>query len=105
MLAFSPKVCHNIHRGEMSMSFFRCPLCAAPLKRGEHSYTCPAGHSFDRSAAGYVHLLPANRKHSQNPGDDKAMVAARRRANLEMSTPATSGVRPAWVRAWNSPWV
>ena len=43
------------------MSFFRCPLCAAPLKRGEHSYTCPAGHSFDRSAAGYVHLLPAYR--------------------------------------------
>ena len=59
------------------MSFFRCPLCSAPLTRGERAYTCPAGHSFDRSAAGYVHLLPANRKHSQNPGDDKAMVAAR----------------------------
>ena len=60
------------------MSFFRCPLCSAPLTRGERAYTCPGGHSFDRSAAGYVHLLPANRKHSQNPGDDKAMVAARR---------------------------
>lgn len=59
------------------MSFFRCPLCSAPLTRGERAYTCPGGHSFDRSAAGYVHLLPANRKHSQNPGDDKAMVAAR----------------------------
>ena len=59
------------------MSFFRCPLCAAPLTRGERAYVCPGGHSFDRSAAGYVHLLPANRKHSQNPGDDKAMVAAR----------------------------
>ena len=59
------------------MSFFRCPLCSAPLTRGERAYICPGGHSFDRSAAGYVHLLPANRKHSQNPGDDKAMVAAR----------------------------
>ena len=59
------------------MSFFRCPLCAAPLTRGERAYACPSGHAFDRSAAGYVHLLPANQKHSKNPGDDKAMVAAR----------------------------
>lgn len=59
------------------MSLFRCPLCAAPLTRGEHAYTCPAGHSFDLAAAGYTHLLPANRKHSKNPGDDKAMVTAR----------------------------
>ena len=59
------------------MSFFRCPLCSAPLIRGDHTYTCPGGHSFDRAAAGYVHLLPANRKHSRNPGDDQAMVAAR----------------------------
>ena len=59
------------------MSFFCCPLCLAPLRQGEHAYTCPNGHSFDRAAAGYVHLLPANQKHSKNPGDDKAMVAAR----------------------------
>ena len=59
------------------MSFFRCPLCSAPLKQEEHAYTCPNGHCFDRAGAGYVHLLPANRKHSRNPGDDKAMVAAR----------------------------
>ena len=59
------------------MSLFCCPLCAAPLTLGDHAYTCPGGHSFDLAAAGYVHLLPANRKHSQNPGDDKAMVAAR----------------------------
>ena len=52
------------------MSLFCCPLCAAPLTRGDHAYTCPGGHSFDLAAAGYVHLLPANRKHSQNPGDD-----------------------------------
>ena len=58
-------------------SLFRCPLCAAPLEREEHRYLCPNRHSFDRSAAGYVHLLPANRKHSKDPGDDKVMVAAR----------------------------
>ena len=59
------------------MSLFCCPLCAAPLTRDEHSYRCPNGHSFDIAAAGYTHLLPANRKHSKAPGDDKEMVAAR----------------------------
>lgn len=58
-------------------SLFHCPLCAAPLDREERRLICPSGHSFDRAAAGYVHLLPANRKHSKDPGDDKAMVAAR----------------------------
>lgn len=58
-------------------SLFRCPLCAAPLERGERADTCPAGHSFDRAAEGYTYLLPANQKHSKHPGDDKAMVAAR----------------------------
>ena len=58
-------------------SLFRCPNCAAPLTRQEGRYTCPKGHSFDISAAGYTHLLVANQKNSKNPGDDKAMVAAR----------------------------
>lgn len=58
-------------------SLFRCPLCSAPLTREEQGYLCPGGHCFDVAAAGYTHLLPANRKHSKNPGDDKAMVAAR----------------------------
>ena len=58
-------------------SLFRCPLCADPLERREHSYACPGGHSFDIAREGYTHLLPANQKHSKNPGDDRAMVAAR----------------------------
>lgn len=58
-------------------SLFCCPLCMAPLEQEEHRWLCPAGHSFDRAAAGYVHLLPANKKHSKDPGDDKAMVTAR----------------------------
>ena len=58
-------------------SLFCCPLCGAPLDREEQRWSCPNRHSFDKAAAGYVHLLPANKKHSQDPGDDKAMVAAR----------------------------
>ena len=58
-------------------SLFRCPLCAAPLTQEDRTYTCPNGHSYDRAAEGYTHLLPANQKHSKTPGDDKQMVAAR----------------------------
>ena len=61
------------------MSLFRCPICAAPLGRAENCYRCPRGHSYDIAREGYVHLLPANRKHAREPGDDKAMVAARNR--------------------------
>lgn len=63
----------------MDGSLFRCPICAAPLVRGERTYTCPAGHSFDRAREGYVHLLPPNQMHSKAPGDDKGMAAARSR--------------------------
>lgn len=61
------------------MSLFRCPHCAAPLLREARVYRCPNRHSFDVAREGYVHLLPANKKHSADPGDDKAMVAARAR--------------------------
>ena len=60
-------------------SLFRCPVCAAPLTRGEGAYVCPNRHSFDIAREGYVHLLPANQKHSKAPGDDKEMAAARNR--------------------------
>ena len=56
---------------------FRCPICSNPLIREAHRYLCPNGHSYDRAAEGYTHLLPANQKNSKNPGDDKQMVAAR----------------------------
>ena len=58
-------------------SLFRCPLCGTPLEREETRWLCPNRHSFDRAAAGYVNLLPANKKHSRDPGDDRKMVAAR----------------------------
>lgn len=59
------------------MSLFTCPICGAPLTREEGSYRCPGRHSYDISREGYVHLLPANKKHSANPGDDRDMIAAR----------------------------
>ena len=59
------------------MSLFRCPICATPLQREGRTYTCPNRHCYDMAKEGYVHLLPANQKHSANPGDDKAMIAAR----------------------------
>lgn len=60
-------------------SLFRCPICRAALDRQDNRYLCPTGHSFDRAAAGYVHLLPANKMHSKDPGDDKGMATARNR--------------------------
>ena len=59
-------------------SLFCCPICRAALDRQDNRYLCPSGHSFDRAAAGYVHLLPANKMHSKDPGDDKGMATARR---------------------------
>ncbi len=60
-------------------SLFSCPICSAPLEREPGRYVCPKGHSFDLSREGYVNLLPANRQHSREPGDDKAMAQARTR--------------------------
>ena len=60
-------------------SLFRCPICSAPLERLERSYTCPGRHCYDIAKEGYVNLLPANKKHAKDPGDDKDMAAARTR--------------------------
>ena len=60
------------------MSLFCCPICGAPLERGESAYVCPNRHSYDIAREGHTYLLPANRKHSKMPGDDKGMAAARR---------------------------
>ena len=63
---------------ELRESLFCCPVCGGPLRDGGRALRCPAGHSFDRAAQGYINLLPANKKHSAVPGDGKGMVAARR---------------------------
>lgn len=59
------------------MCNFICPICSSRLDVKNKSYVCKNRHSFDISSKGYVNLLPANRKHSTSPGDDKLMVVAR----------------------------
>lgn len=61
----------------MSISYI-CPICHHNLTLNERSYRCPQNHSFDLAKEGYVNLLPVQFKHSKNPGDNKAMVNARR---------------------------
>jgi len=60
-------------------SLFTCPICGGPLSPSPGRYACPGGHSFDLAREGYVNLLPANRRHSKAPGDDREMAAARTR--------------------------
>ncbi|MBJ6138968.1 putative RNA methyltransferase [Marinobacter litoralis] len=56
-----------------------CPLDGMSLCREGKSWRCENGHSFDIARQGYVHLLPVQKKRSKDPGDSKAMVAARQR--------------------------
>ena len=57
---------------------YRCPLCKEPLFMNEKTYGCDNNHRFDQAKQGYVNLLPVQFKHSKQPGDNKAMVKARR---------------------------
>lgn len=61
------------------MSLFRCPICGGALHLDGRTYRCGGNHCYDMAREGYVHLLPANKKHSANPGDDREMAAARTR--------------------------
>jgi 23S rRNA (guanine745-N1)-methyltransferase len=65
--------------GTTPFTALACPLDGAPLTRGAAGWQCPAGHSYDSAAQGYVNLLPVQHKRSRDPGDSKEMVAARRR--------------------------
>ena len=56
-----------------------CPLDGEPLHLTGGAWRCAAGHSFDIAKQGYVNLLPVQQKRSTDPGDSKAMVAARQR--------------------------
>ncbi|MBO7373451.1 MAG: methyltransferase domain-containing protein [Oscillospiraceae bacterium] len=61
----------------MPKSLLICPDCGAALERDPHTLRCANGHCFDIAKEGYVNLLPANRRHSSTPGDDREMVNAR----------------------------
>ena len=57
---------------------FTCPVCGDGLTCEEKRWLCPRGHSFDRAAEGYVHLLTPAQMRSKIPGDPPEMVRARR---------------------------
>lgn len=61
----------------MDKSRFICPICHQTMEYDRRIYRCLSGHCFDVAKEGYVNLLPVNRRHSDMPGDDKAMVSAR----------------------------
>jgi 23S rRNA (guanine745-N1)-methyltransferase len=42
------------------------------------AYACQNNHHFDLAKEGYLNLLPVQHKHSDEPGDNKAMMQARR---------------------------
>lgn len=65
--------------GQPMNSLFCCPVCGGVLDVAAQSYFCVQGHSFDRSAKGYVNLLLSNQKNSREPGDDADCLRARRR--------------------------
>lgn len=54
-----------------------CPVCRFSLQADGNTYRCAQGHSFDKARQGYLNVLLSHQKHSRNPGDNKAMVAAR----------------------------
>ncbi|MGJ8687515.1 MAG: putative RNA methyltransferase, partial [Spongiibacteraceae bacterium] len=55
-----------------------CPLDNTVLSRHAQQWRCPQGHCFDVAKQGHVNLLPVQNKKSREPGDSKAMIAARR---------------------------
>lgn len=57
---------------------YRCPLCQLPLSVSQRTLRCDNNHSFDQAKEGYFNLLPVQFKQSKSPGDNKAMVNARR---------------------------
>ncbi len=62
----------------MFIAQYICPICQQSLALDNKSYRCEKNHSFDQAKEGYVNLLPVQHKHSKDPGDNKAMVNARR---------------------------
>lgn len=55
-----------------------CPICQSALTAHDNSLRCIFGHNFDRAKQGYINLLPVQHKNSRAPGDNPAMVQARR---------------------------
>lgn len=57
---------------------WRCPSCEQALELQQKTLRCPQNHCFDMARQGYVNLLLAQHKKSREPGDNEAMIVARR---------------------------
>ncbi len=55
-----------------------CPLCGGAFMLAERLWRCVNGHAFDLAREGYINLLPAQHKHSLEPGDTAQSLASRR---------------------------
>jgi 23S rRNA (guanine745-N1)-methyltransferase len=55
-----------------------CPVCSDPLTTDAKQAICSNRHTFDRAKEGYFNLLLANQKGSNDPGDDRESITARR---------------------------
>ncbi len=56
-----------------------CPLDGLALTPSGNSWRCAGNHCYDVARDGYLNLLPVRYKPSKDPGDSRAMIAARRR--------------------------
>jgi 23S rRNA (guanine745-N1)-methyltransferase len=58
-------------------TIYKCPVCGHRLTKVEKVLVCDQRHSYDIASQGYVNLILANQKRSQESGDDKGMVQNR----------------------------
>lgn len=61
------------------MATLICPKCGKNLNKIGTSYICGERHCYDIAKDGHINLMPANKKNSKNPGDNKDMMAGRQR--------------------------
>jgi 23S rRNA (guanine745-N1)-methyltransferase len=53
--------------------------CGLSLQRGERTWVCPCGHTYDVARSGYVNLLQPQDRRSLSAGDSKSATEARAR--------------------------
>lgn len=82
-----------------------CPVCKETLPREGRTFRCANNHCFDCAKEGYLNLLLSHQRKSKNPGDDNAMIQARRRffdsgayAELQQLIQKTTAGTPDAVR-------
>ena len=70
---------HGGTTGALDAFALVCPHDGAALSRTGQTLGCAHGHAFDIARQGHANVLPVAHKASRDPGDSRAMVAARRK--------------------------